>query len=86
MSEDLDKIHQRQELILSELMKLRKREQEELMSSADVMAFLKISRPTFNRLKNDEIIKVYKLRGGKLLCKKSEILDSLENGLLIKRA
>lgn len=50
-----------------------------LMTSREVMKMLKISRNSFNRLKDEGIIKVYSLRG-KLYCKEAEILEVLESG------
>ena len=54
-------------------------ERDELLTSTEVMKMLKISRNSYNRLKNEGIIKVYLLRG-KLYSKYSEIMTTIEGG------
>lgn len=55
-----------------------KKNQPELLTVKEVMKELKISRNSFNRLKDDGILKVYSLRG-KLYCKRNEIMQTIEN-------
>ena len=58
---------------------VKKTKDDEIMTSSEVMKMLKISRNSYNRLKDEGIIKVYSLRG-KLYCKRSEILQTVESG------
>ena len=53
--------------------------QPEILTSAEVMQLLRISRNSYNRMKDEKILKVYMLRG-KLYSKRSEILQALEEG------
>lgn len=85
MEEAILKIQQNQTLILQKLDKLEEQQHEELMTSAEVRDFLKISRAKFDRLKEQGLIKVYKM-GGSLLCKKSEIINSVNNSQLAAKA
>ena len=65
-------------LIVKGLVDSKQEEMEELLTVREVMKELKISRNSFNRLKDDGIISVYSLRG-KLYCKRSEIMQTIEN-------
>jgi len=53
----------------------------ELLTSKDVMELLQISRNTYNRLREEGILKVYALKG-KLYSKRSEILTAINDGFL----
>lgn len=54
---------------------------EEILTSKGVMELLKISRNSYNRMKDEGTIKVYMLRG-KLYSKRSEILQVLDEALV----
>lgn len=54
---------------------------DEILTSKEVMALLKISRNSYNRMKDEGTIKVYMLRG-KLYSKRSEILQVLDEALV----
>ena len=55
----------------------------EIMTAKDVMEFLKISRNTYNRLREEGILKAYALKTkGKLYSKRSEILEAITEGLI----
>jgi|GEM_PF-4177402 len=58
---------------------LKKEYKPEILTSSEVMNLLRISRNTYNRMKDEGIIKVYTMRG-KLLSKRIEILQALEEG------
>jgi len=60
---------------------LTEKHEPEILTSAEVMKLLRISRNSYNRMKDEGIIKVYMLRG-KLYSKRSEIFQSLEEGKL----
>lgn len=55
--------------------------QKEILTAEETMQLLGISRNTFDRFKRDGRIKVYRL-GRRLYCKYSQIIETLENGLL----
>ncbi|MCB0566226.1 MAG: helix-turn-helix domain-containing protein [Phaeodactylibacter sp.] len=50
----------------------------EILTAKQVMKILDISRNTFDRLRKERVIKVYRL-GRKLYCKHSELLQALES-------
>lgn len=50
----------------------------ELLTVKEVQKILKISRNSFNRLKDEGILRVYSLRG-KLYCKRNEIMQTINN-------
>ncbi len=52
-------------------------DQKEILSSAEVMQILGISRNTFDRFRKEGIIRTYKL-GRRVYCKYSELLEALE--------
>jgi len=60
---------------------LNTKQPDEILTSKEVMQLLKISRNSFNRLKDSGTIKVYMLKG-KLYSKRSEILVALQEGLV----
>lgn len=66
------------EINLKQLVEKRSNSEIELLTVKEVQKILKISRNSFNRLKDEGILKVYSLRG-KLYCKRSEILQTIEN-------
>lgn len=77
---DMSKI-QEVEGLLSEMKNLLKEASEvksELLTSIETMKLLKISRNSYNRLKDEGMIKVYSMRG-KLYCKRSEIMETIDN-------
>ena len=55
--------------------------QKEIITAEETMEILNISRNSFDRLRKKGILKVYRLQR-KLYCKYSEVLQSLEAGLL----
>ena len=61
--------------------KLDKQIPAEIMTAKDVMDLLKISRNTYNRLREEGILKAYALKG-KLYSKRSEILQAISDGLI----
>lgn len=69
---------QKQNELLSKLEKMIEVGRIDLMTVKEVMKELKISRNSFNRLKDDGIIPIYSLRG-KLYSRRSEILQIIEN-------
>jgi len=68
-----------QEALLIKLQNMIEVGRIDLMTVKEVMKELKISRNSFNRLKDDGVLTVYSLRGGKLYCKRSEIMQTIEN-------
>lgn len=66
--------------VIKEGVKELNKSKDELLTSEEVMALLKISRTSYNRLKDEGVIPVYLLRG-KLYCKRSEIMKVLDSGL-----
>lgn len=52
--------------------------QSELLTSSEVMKLLKISRNSFNRMKDEGILPIYQLRG-KIYCKLSEVQEIINN-------
>ena len=69
----------------SELASIREqlgtKQPDEILTSKEVMKLLKISRNSYNRMKEEGTIKVYMLRG-KLYSKRSEILQVLDEALV----
>lgn len=65
--------------------KMIENEPQEYLTIREACDFAKMSRTTFNELKNDGLIKVYKVRG-KVLIKKREISLMIENALMPDRA
>ncbi len=57
---------------------LKGKSSDEIMDTQAVMDLLNISRATYNRLRTAGTIKAYKLKGGKLFHKRSEIMAELE--------
>lgn len=51
--------------------------QKELLTAQETMDFLGISRNSFDRFKEEGILKVYRLKR-KLYCKRSEIMEALQ--------
>lgn len=62
---------------LRELLIKRDTNQKEILTASEVMELLNIDRSSFDRLRNEKIIKTYRLKR-KLYCKYSEILEALE--------
>ena len=54
----------------------------EFLTSNEVMEWLKISRPTLHRWKEKGVLISYNI-GGKILFKKSEILEMIEEGKMV---
>lgn len=54
----------------------------EFLTSNEVILWLKISRPTLHRWKEKGILTSYSI-GGKILFKKSEILDMVEKNKMV---
>lgn len=54
---------------------------DEILTAREVMQLLKISRNSYNRMKQEGTIKVYVLRG-KLYSKRSQILQVLNEALV----
>jgi len=57
------------------------KQEDEILTSKEVMVLLKISRNSYNRMKDEGSIKIYRLRG-KLYSKRSEILQVLNESLI----
>lgn len=53
---------------------------KELLSVEDTMSLLDISRSTFDRLRKEGILKVYRLKR-RLYTKHSEVMEAVEKGL-----
>ncbi len=54
---------------------------KEIMTAQEVLELLSINRSTFTKWRNIGFIKVYSLNR-RLYCKRSEIMQALENGML----
>ena len=55
--------------------------QKEILTAQEVLDLRKINRNTFTNWKNIGLLKVYSINR-RLYCKYSEILESLENGII----
>ena len=55
--------------------------QPKFISAKETMEMLGCNRNTFNRLRDEGILKVYRLKR-LLYCKHSEVVSALENGLI----
>lgn len=51
---------------------------DKMMNSQEVMDFLSIGRSTFNTWMKNGVLKAYRLNGGKLLFKRSEVMNTIE--------
>lgn len=58
---------------------------KEILTAEEVLTLLNIKRTTFNQWRSYGLLKVYKINR-RLYCKYSEILESLENGIIEQKS
>jgi len=85
MKDDIIQIKENQQLIITQLAKITQQQDDELLTCPETLDFLKISRNTFDRLREQGRIKVYKI-GAKILCKKGELLQFINESQQYTRA
>lgn len=72
--------------LVSELLNYHKKanQHKDIITSSELMKWLKISRQTLHRWKEKGILTSYML-GGTLFFKRSEVMESIEQGKIITR-